>query len=253
MAVNTFLQALRSRQPLMGLWANLDGCAATEVLGATPGLDWIGIDCEHTPRDAADVLTQLRILAASPVAPVVRLASHDAGRIAALLDIGVCNLIAPHVETPEQARAVVRATRYPPQGVRGYASGHRAGAYGRDKHYGANAHDTVCLIAMAETREAMGHIVEIATTEGVDAIYIGAADLACDMGFMGQPSHPEVKAVIETALKSVAAAGCASGISAQTRVLRSEYQALGASLFAVGQDVLLFGAAIERHIAAMNH
>jgi 4-hydroxy-2-oxoheptanedioate aldolase len=143
---------------------------------------------------------------------------------------------------------VVQSTRYPPQGVRGYASGTRACGYGRDRQYASRANELVCLVVMAETKTALGNIGAIARIEGVDAVYIGAADLAADMGFMGQPSHPEVKARIESAVRSIVAAGCVAGISVQNAALYAEYRELGATLFNIGQDVHIFANALDRQI-----
>jgi 4-hydroxy-2-oxoheptanedioate aldolase len=248
MRSDDFRTRLLARERLAGIWANLNGCVPVEILSTAPGLDWVGIDCEHVPYTIDKVLEQLRAAQAGHATTVVRTAGHDPVHIAALLDIGVAHLIVPHVDTAEQARAVVGHTRYPPEGGRGYASGTRACAYGRHKAYASGANNAVCLVVMAETVTALRQLEDIARVPGVDAIYIGAADLAADMGLMGQPAHPLVRAEIEAAIRTIVDAGGVAGISVQSAALCTAYTGLGASFLSIGQDVHLFSDAVDRQI-----
>lgn len=248
--VNPFKARLLAGERLAGLWANLGGETATEVLLGAP-IDWLGIDCEHAPNTLTDVLARLRVMQGSAVAPVVRVGGHDAGQIRALLDIGVRNLLIPQVDTAQEARAAVSATRYPPKGTRGYGSGHRAGNYGRNTNYLREADDSICVIAMVETLTALDNLAAIAGEPGVDAIYIGAADLAADMGLIGQGSDPRVKEKVEAAIAGIRAHGCIAGISVQSGALYQRYHGMGATLFAIGHDAQILAKAADQHIASI--
>src|SRR5438132_3974416 len=148
---NPFKQALREGRACIGLWASLCSNLAAEVI-AGAGFDWILIDTEHAPNELPMVLSQLQALAGGTAAPVVRPAWNDLVLIKRLLDAGVQNLLVPYVQTPEEARAAVAATRYPPQGLRGVAVLHRANRFGRLKGYFDRANDEICLLLQIETR-----------------------------------------------------------------------------------------------------
>ena len=115
---NVFKRALRLGKPQIGLWVGLADSYAAELL-ATTGFDCLVIDAEHAPNDPRSVLPQLQAMAPYPVHPIVRPVCGSAESIKQYLDIGAQTLIIPMVETPEQAREVVAATRYPTRGVRG--------------------------------------------------------------------------------------------------------------------------------------
>ena len=119
---NPFKQALAARRPQIGLWLSLAHPYAAEVC-ATAGFQWLLIDGEHAPNDVRSTLAHLQAVAPYPGQPVVRAVTGDTALIKQLLDIGVRNLLVPMVDTPSQARALVAATRYPPEGVRGVGAG----------------------------------------------------------------------------------------------------------------------------------
>ena len=154
------------------------------------------------------------------------------------LDLGVQTLLVPMVDTPEQARALVRAMRYPPDGIRGMG-GARASRWGRLPNYAKEANAQVCLLVQAETREALANLDAIAATEGVDGVFIGPADLSAALGHVGNPVHPEVQAAIEDAIGRIPAAGKAAGILTPDETLARRYLDIGAVFVAVGLDTNL--------------
>ncbi|HSW17251.1 MAG TPA: aldolase/citrate lyase family protein, partial [Ramlibacter sp.] len=140
----------------------------------------------------------------------------------------------------EQARQLVRAMRYPPEGIRGVGSGiARSARWSQYPNYLHEANERVCLIVQVETREALARVAEIASVEGVDGVFIGPADLAASFGYLGQPTHPEVKAAIEQGIRAIAAAGKAPGILCADEVLARHYIEVGARFVAVGVDTSL--------------
>jgi 4-hydroxy-2-oxoheptanedioate aldolase len=215
------------------------------AMAARTGFDWLAIDAEHGPNDVRSILAQLQAMEGSTSNPVVRPPSGENWMIKQLLDIGAQNLLIPMVETPEQARQLVRSCRYPPAGRRGMGAGiARASRFNTITDYVTNADDGICLIVQLETQLALDNLEEIAAVEGIDGLFIGPADLAADMGFTGRVSEPEVQAAIEGALKRILACGKPAGILTFDPVLNRRYLELGASFVAVGADVTTFTAAL---------
>ena len=124
---------------------------------------------------------------------------HRNALIKQYLDVGVQTLLVPMVDTPEQAQALVRAIRYPPDGMRG-VGGARSSRWGRFPNYAKEANAQVCLLVQVETREALANLDAIAATEGVDGVFIGPADLSAAARPRRRPMHPEVQAAIEDAI-----------------------------------------------------
>ncbi len=162
------------------------------------------------------------------------------------LDIGVQTLLVPMVDTAEQAKAIVRAMRYPPHGIRGMG-GARASGWGRYPAYAKEANDRVCLLVQAESREALANLDAIAAVDGVDGVFIGPADLSASMGHLGNSGHPEVQAAIEDAIARINRAGKAAGILTPDEALAKRYLELGALFVAVGLDTNL----LVRHTTAL--
>src|SRR4030095_4982025 len=175
---NPFKHALATRQPQIGLWLSMAQPYSAEVC-ATAGFQWLLIDGEHAPNDGRSILAQRQAVAPYPGQPVVRAVNGDTALIKQLLDIGAQNLLVPMVDTPEQARALVAATRYPPEGVRGVgAAVARASRWGARRDYLGAANDEVCLLLQAETVAALGNLEAICAVDGVHRVVIRPADLA---------------------------------------------------------------------------
>ncbi len=239
MPFNAFKHALREGKMQIGAFLGTCEPYAAEIM-ATAGFDWLLIDGEHAPNTPESVLRQLQALAAYPVQPVVRTVDHDAARIKQYLDVGVQSLLVPMVESAEQARALVRAMRYPPHGIRGVGTAlARAARWNGVGDYLAHADEGMCLIVQVESRTGLEALDKILAVEGVDAVFIGPSDLAASLGHLGKPGHPEVRAAIDDALVCIRKSGKAAGIFSADPVAAAEYQKSGASFLAVGVDTLL--------------
>lgn len=242
---NMFKQALAERRQQIGLWLNMAEALPAEIAGQT-GFDWLVIDGEHGPNDLRSILAQLQALATSPSEAVVRPPIGETWMIKQLLDIGARTLLVPMVDSPEQARELVSAVRYPPEGKRGLgAAVARASAFSAIADYADTAADEICLLVQAETRAAIDNIEAIAAIDGVDGIFIGPADLSADMGYRGRIEAPEVQDVIETAIRRIVAAGKPAGILTFNETLNRRYIELGANFVAVGADVTEFSSALR--------
>lgn len=245
-ANNLFKAALAAQQPQVGLWLSMADPYMAEVSAST-GFDWLLIDGEHAPNDFRSTLAALQAVAPHKAQPVVRAVQGDTALIKQLLDIGAKTLLVPMVDTAEQARSLVSATRYPPLGIRGVGSAvARASQWSARSDYLDVADDEVCLLVQVETVTALANLEAICAVDGVDGVFIGPADLAASMGFRGRPGHPEVQAAIEAAMRTIVAAGKAAGTLTSDPTLARRYLELGCTFVAVGVDVLLYANAARR-------
>ncbi|MET3515960.1 4-hydroxy-2-oxoheptanedioate aldolase [Pseudacidovorax sp. 1753] len=243
---NSFKNALAARQAQVGLWLSMADSYAAEAC-ATAGFDWLLIDGEHAPNNVLSILPQLQSVAAYRSHPVVRAVNGDTALIKQLLDIGAQTLLVPMVDTAEQAAALVSATRYPPEGIRGVgAAVARASRWGARRDYLNEANDEVCLLVQAETRTALQNLEAICAVDGVDGVFIGPADLAASMGHRGKAGHPEVLAAIDDAIRTIVASGKAAGTLTSDATLARRYLDLGATFVAVGLDITLLVQATRK-------
>ena len=242
--VNPLKHALLEGRSQIGLWCSLCSNLAAEVIVGA-GFDWILLDTEHAPNDLMEVVSQLQAMTGGGAAPVVRPAWNDLVLIKRILDAGAQSLLVPLVQTADEARAAVAATRYPPRGVRGVASIHRGNRFARVKDYFQRAHEEICVIVQIETRAALENIEAIAAVEGVDGLFIGPSDLSASLGHLGDAAHPEVRAAIEAAGRRIRHSGKAAGILAPAEADARHWLANGFNLVAVGSDLNLLARTSE--------
>lgn len=240
--INSFKAALATGTPQIGLWLALANPVSTDLC-ANAGFDWLLIDGEHAPNDIRSMLSQAQIIGNRSHA-IVRPPLGETHLIKQILDLGVQTILVPMVETAEHAATLARAMLYPPHGVRGVGAAlARASNYGTTPAYLTTANDQTCLLLQIESRAGLAALDAIAATQGVDGIFIGPADLAADMGYLGNLNAPEVQAAVEVAIKRIIAQGKAAGILTTDRALAQHYLDLGATFVAVGSDVGLLSAA----------
>ncbi len=242
---NRFKRALAARQQQIGLWSSLASAMSVELL-AGAGFDWLVLDMEHAPNEVPMVGGQLHAMAASATHPVVRPPWNDMVTIKRLLDIGAQTLLIPYVETEAQARDAVAFTRYPPEGVRGYASSPRASGYGRIADYTKHCANELCVLVQVESRLGLDNLERIAAVEGIDGVFIGPGDLAAALGHVGEIGHPEVQATIEETIRRIVATGKPAGILTPNETLAHRYIELGCLFTAVGSDIGILGRGADQ-------
>jgi 4-hydroxy-2-oxoheptanedioate aldolase len=233
---NTFKRALEAGRPQIGLWSSLASSYSVEVI-AGAGFDWILLDMEHSPNDLESVLGQLQAAAAYPVAPIVRVPWNDMVTVKRVLDLGAQTLLIPYVCTPEEAKAAVAYTRYPPAGLRGIAGTTRASRFARIAGYAKRAHEEICVLVQVETERALGQLEAICAVDGVDGVFIGPADLHASMGYTGETANPAVMPLIEEAMRRIRRSGRAPGYLSPVEADARRMLAAGALFVAVGADV----------------
>ena len=236
---NRFRQDLVAGKPLIGCWCSLGSPITTEVMGVA-GFDWLLLDGEHAPNDVLSFIPQLMALKDSASAPVVRPQWNDMVMIKRLLDAGFYNFLIPFVESADDARRAVAATRYPPQGVRGVFVSHRSNRYGTVPEYFQAINDNISVIVQIESRKAVAAIDEICAVDGVDCVFIGPSDLAAGYGYLGNPLHPEVQEAMQKIIASAKAHGKPAGILAPVEADARRYLEMGLTFVAVGSDLGVF-------------
>lgn len=189
--INPFTHAIRNGEKQIGLWVSLASDIPADIV-ARSGYDWVLIDMEHSPNELPSVLSQLNLFEKSGATAIVRPAWNDTVVVKRLLDIGSPGLLFPMVQSVEEAEAAVRATRYPPRGVRGCAGASRATSYGRCEDYFDRVEEETTIIVQLESKQALDQAEAIAAVDGVHGVFFGPADIAADLGLLGKPMSAEV-------------------------------------------------------------
>ena len=206
---NVFKKNLGHKQQL-GIWSTLGAASVAELL-LNCGFDWVLIDTEHSPNELPGVIEHLRVAQAAGVPAVVRPPWNDPVLVKRLMDQGAQSLLFPYVQNASEAAAAVSSTRFPPHGNRGVSGNSRGAGYGIWPDYFKRYVDEVCVAVQIETVEALDQLEEIATVPGVDAVFIGPADLAAAMGHLGNAQHPIVQSAIDSAFARLKALKKPSG------------------------------------------
>ncbi len=249
--VNRTLQKLGRGDDVVGAWLLSQSTRAAEVLSRT-AVDWIGIDTEHAPHSPERVEALIR--AVEPhTTPLVRLPSVEtavSGGAKHALDSGAQGVIVPGVDTPEDARDVVRATYFPPVGERGVAGTTRANAYGEDfEGYVTTANDETLLTIQIESPSAVESVAEILAVDGIDVAFIGENDLSAAVGHPGKTDHPEVTAAVQRVFGAAQDNGVYPGIAGRTPDIQSERSKHGFQFFLLGADLSFMRAGIEAFLS----
>lgn len=249
---NAFLQAIRAGKPQIGLWATLAAPNATDAI-ADAGFDWVVIDTEHSPNDLPLVVQHLRCFTGTDTTPIVRPDWNDPVKVKGILDAGAPGLVFPMIQSADEARAAVAATRYPPHGLRGVSGVTHANRFGRTTDYFQRIHDETAVIAQAETRAALAQVTEIAAVEGVDGVFFGPADIAADMGLLGQTMHDDVWAAIKEAAAPLIAKGMPVGTLVSDAGFARHLLAEGFTFVACGTDAGLLARSADQLVATVRN
>ena len=201
------------RRKLLGSWINSGSPVIAELM-STMGFDFLTLDVEHSAVDLPQALHIFHaIRAGNPKClPFVRTQGVEFSFVKRYLDAGAKGIIAPLVNTREQAEELVRAVKYPPEGERGvgYCP---ANDYGKKlKEHFSQANEEIYCIVQIEHIDAVNNIKEILSVKGVDGAFIGPFDLSASMGLTGQFDHPDYIAARERILNACKEAGIPVGI-----------------------------------------
>lgn len=187
-------------EPTLGAWLSIPSILAAETT-ARAGFDYVCADLQHGALDYADAVGLFQAIEIAGGTPVVRVPWNEPGVVGKVLDAGAHAVIAPMVNTAAEAEALVRFARYPPHGARSF--GPIVAAMRADR-YASRANDTVAVVPMIETAEAVGNLDDILSVPGVDAIYVGPADLSLSLGL--PPGNNDDASSFTEALLAIVAA-----------------------------------------------
>lgn len=201
-------QCLWAGERLVGCFVMLPSPAVVEMCGYA-GFDFVILDQEHGGAGTETLENQLRAADASGIAALVRIPEASGSMAQHALDAGAEGLLVPHVTSAAVAREIVGAAHYPPHGMRGMATTSRAGRHGMvsvDQHLKRGLERNLVMLQI-EDRAVLPEVEEIAGIEGVDALFIGPADLSVSLGHPGNPGHPEVVAEIDRIIETAKRVG----------------------------------------------
>jgi len=251
--MNPFRQLIvqNADKPAVGTWLMSASALVAEAMGCA-GYDWAVLDMEHTPIDLSTLVHMLQAVAGTSMLPVVRVPWNDAVTIKRVLDAGAQTLLVPFVQNAREAAAAVAASRYPPEGVRGMAAMSRASRFGTAADYLTRANRQVAVVVQLETPQALACIDEIAAVQGVDALFVGPADLSASMGHVAQLMHPQVLELTARAAARAKALGKPIGTVGATPDIVARYRAMGFDFVAIASDLGLLMRAAQAALAAVR-
>jgi 4-hydroxy-2-oxoheptanedioate aldolase len=240
MRTNSTKARLASGDLVCGVVVRFPAPALVEMFGLL-GFDFVMIDCEHGGLSLEGAEELVRAADAAGVTPILRVPYLHPKEISRALDIGAQGVQIPDVNTAEEARAAVQATKYTPLGRRGMGMA-RAGDYGitiDQTDYIRRANDETMIVAHIESAEAVRNLPQMVAVDGIDVFFFGPADLSQSLGHPGRLNHPDVQAAIDVGLRTILGAGKIAGIYApQANTLRL-YRDQGMRYLMVSADNLI--------------
>ena len=233
----------------LGLWLSIPSLLSAEITGRQP-VDYVCVDTQHGVVDYTASVAMIQAIELGGGTPIVRVPWNEPGIIGKSLDAGAHGVIVPMVNTREQAEAVVQAARYVPAGTRSWGPV-LAGLRHPDNRAWADA--TIAVIPMIETAEAISNLDEILSVPGIDAVYVGPADLAVSLGL--EPAGNDGDPIFDEALATIVAAcrrhGVVPGIHA-SGVLAPLRREQGFRMITIASDALAMGAGYSSALAAAS-
>jgi 4-hydroxy-2-oxoheptanedioate aldolase len=246
--MNWIRDRVKNGESLIGIWLTMGSSAVAEMAALT-GFDWGLIDLEHGTGTYLDVLPELRALELHGVPGIVRVPALDLAATKRVLDFGAAGVMFPQINTAEEAREAVSFTRYPPDGVRGMASGCRASVYGRDfEDYYAKVNDNILTVIQLESAEAVENADAIAAVDGVDVLFIGHSDLSLALGCFQDFQNEKMLTAEATVLAACQRHGKQAGQILRAPATVKETTARGFTFLAPGTD----GGCIRKGFQALR-
>ncbi len=247
MKPNPVKRALKQGQPQVGTWLSLGSPIAARFLART-GLPWLTVDMEHTHTDIQTAALMFGAIADAGCVPLARVNCCRHDLIKSVLDCGSMGIVVPMVMTPEEAKTIVAAAKYPPLGNRSVGGGLHALNYGAtaDDYYLKADHE-ILVVIQTEHIDAVEIADEIYSVPGIDAVFVGPNDLAASMRVADgtPPSKQQMEDTLGRIREACKRNGVASGLHVQTIDDAKRRIAEGWQFIAVGSELkfMLQGAA----------
>lgn len=250
---NKFKQRILTGERCFGCWLHLGSPIAAELL-ALAGFDALIIDHEHGAGELTGAIQLMQGISATNSSPIIRVPWNDPVALKRALDIGPQGVMIPSINSAAEARAAIKACRYPPQGIRGAAYGLvRATDYGlAAREYLENLYEDMMIICQVETSEAVDAIPEIAAVEGVEMLFIGPIDLSGSIGKLGQFDDGEVIALRERAEDAIKISGKLLGGLAVPNLSITDMVSRGYNFITAASDITLLRDAAVGQLREMR-
>ncbi len=233
----------------LGAWSSIPGAFSAEIMSRS-GFDYVCVDAQHGVIDYAAAADMIQAIEVGGSCPLVRVPWNEPSFIGKVLDAGALGVIVPMVNSAEEAAAAASAVRYPPLGARSWGPTRAKLAH---DYTPAGANEALLCIAMVETAEALDNVDAIASTPGIDGLYVGPSDLSISLGLApGNNDDDETFAAAIAAISTAAAnAGVFAGIHSNVDVapLRLEQ---GYRFVTVSSDAVALRAAATAELARMR-
>ena len=248
MKTNPVKEKLRQGKPSFGTWLSFGNLHASRIL-ARSGFDWLTLDIEHMAFDWGQAATIFAAVADGGCVPLARVPEGDHYCIKRVLDAGAWGIVVPMVDTVEQAKTAIAAAKYPPVGNRSVGGGmHSLNFDASPGDYYEQANDEILVVLQTESPTGVKNAEEIYSLPGCDAIFIGPNDLRFNMRTPdgGKPTAEEHEALIQEVIKVGKKVGTPTGIHAMTPENALERAEQGMQFIAVGSDMRLMNAELQR-------
>lgn len=210
--MQTLRDLWRDGNDTLGLWAGFANVSSAEALGRA-GADYVCVDTQHGLVDYSAAVGMMPSIMLGGTCPIARVPWNEPGIIGKMLDAGAYGIIVPMVNTAAEAQAAVSACKYPPIGARSYGP---AGVAPRSENgdYFETSADKIACVVMVETAQALANVDEIVAVDGVDAVYVGPADLSISLGLppRNNDDEPVFVEALETIVTACKNAGVVPGI-----------------------------------------
>jgi len=248
-AAETLADRLRAGEKLVSAWSNIGEPVIAEMLGRA-GFDAVTLDMQHGFHSTGSVQRGIGAIALSGRPAIVRVPVGDFAMASRALDMGASAVIAPMVNSLEDAKALAAATKFPPVGQRSWGPSRAIEISGADESGGAYlqfANRQTLSFAMIETREALALLDDILAVDGIDGAFVGPADfsIAWSDGATVDPTLEDMMGAIESIAAGAAKAGKLSAVYAADPSFGRRYHEMGFNLVATAPDTgcLAAGAA----------
>ncbi|MCS6892236.1 MAG: aldolase/citrate lyase family protein [Rhodovarius sp.] len=251
---NRVKEAWKAGEAVINGWLAIPSAFSAEMFSQA-GWDSVTVDMQHGVQDYLSCVACFQAIQASGsgATPMVRVPWNEPGIIGKVLDAGAYGVICPMINSPEEAAALVRACRYPPEGARSNGP-IRAGAYGSAGAYQQTANREILVIPMIETREAVENIEAILDVPGIDGIYVGPSDLSFSYGLTPKldVEDPLILGIYEKLLAATARRGIAAGLHTSTPDYARRMLAMGFRLVTIANDIGLMVSAARQAIRTVR-
>lgn len=212
MKENILKKRLKEGQRVFGTWSMLPSAGVINVIGEA-GLDFVILDMEHGPMSFETMEEMIRAAELEGCQPIIRVSDKSESTILRALEIGSQAVMIPHVSTPEEAAAIVKASRYAPLGQRGLSPYTRVHSYSHEnlKESLDFANKNTLVGILVEGEEGIKNLERIVNVEGIDLIYLGIYDISQSVGLPGQLNHKKVIDMQKKCVRIIQGKGIAAG------------------------------------------